>query len=87
MKRVHHPIAPIETPEGHYILHGLGTVTVLQFIMAFFCIRTCCVTMPYSFLSMGLAVGTRISWRACVSSDPCGFSSMGILCTRNVKWN
>ncbi len=35
LKRVHNTIAHIETPEGHYILHGLGTVTVLQFVIAF----------------------------------------------------
>ncbi len=35
LKRVHHTIAHIETLEGHYILNGPGTVTVLQFLIAF----------------------------------------------------
>ncbi len=35
LKRVHNTIAHIETPEGHYVLNGLGTVTVLQFLIAF----------------------------------------------------
>jgi len=35
LKRLHHTIAHVETPQGHYILHGHGTVTVLQFLIAF----------------------------------------------------
>ena len=35
LKRVHNTIAHVETPEGHYILNGHGTVTVLRFLIAF----------------------------------------------------
>jgi len=44
-------------------LNGLGTVTVLQFVIAFFCIRTFGVTMPYSFLSMVIAVCSQFACR------------------------